>query len=92
MVLIMCLIKTEEFGLKVAYLTYAWSVSGYNFVNTNCPHWLHGYTQICVKPGCLWPKFGQKTLKMAKIDGNGDVIIDTRLRVVLRMGLFFGQI
>ena len=27
-----------------------------------------GYTQIYVKPGCLWPKFGLKTLKMAKID------------------------
>ena len=38
---------------------------------------------------------GQKTLKMAKkakIDGNWDVTIDARLRMVLRMCLFFGQI
>ena len=54
-----------------------------------------GYTLICVKPGCLRPKFGQKTLKMTKkaiIDGNRDATIDARLRVVLRMCLFFGQI
>ena len=26
-----------------------------------------GYTQMCVKPGCLWPKFGQKMTEIGKL-------------------------